>query len=425
MSRQSTRPRLGADFGKLWAGGAVSNIGDGVTLAAGPLLVLTLTRDPALVAGAVFVQQLPWLLFSLLSGAYADRLDRRLLVVVVNLLRGAVVGGLAAAVWLEVASIPLVYGALFLLGVGETLADVAGTALLPSVVAPDCLTRANARLVATHMVGNQLAAPPFGAWLFTVAAALPFGVDAASFLVAAALVAAVRQRPDAAPAPASRGSLRSDIAEGVRWLWEHRALRMLAICLCLMNVTFMAAFAVWALYVRQRLGLGEIGFGLFLTAGAGGGVLGSAVVNRLNTRFGAAALLRAGLVVETATHLSLATVRVPWAAALTMVIFGMHAAVWGVIALTLRQRLVPAELLGRVNSAYMFLATGGAALGALPGGLIARTLGITAPFWIAFAGMAALTVVVWPRLTPAALAPRTLSRPGRTPTLNGAGQSPS
>ena len=183
------RPRPGADFTRLWIANAISNVGDGVTGVAGPLLVASMTSNPTLVAGAVFVQQLPWLLFALPAGAYVDRLDRRRLLVAVNLARGAVLAGLAVAVWADVATLPVLYTAFFLFGTGETLADSASVALLPSIVPAEHLASANARLLGTYLVGNQLLAPPVGAWLFVVAAALPFAFDAASFLAAALLIA--------------------------------------------------------------------------------------------------------------------------------------------------------------------------------------------------------------------------------------------
>jgi MFS family permease len=207
------RPRLGGGFTRLWTANAVSNLGDGVTGVAGPLLVASMTTSPALVAGAVFVQQLPWLLFALPAGASVDRLDRRRLLVAVNLARGAVLAALAAAVWAEVASIPVLYTAFFLFGTGETLADSASVALLPSIVPAEGLARANARLLGTYLVGNQLLAPPVGAWLFVVAAALPFAVDAASFLAAAVLVAPLLRRHGPTPQPQEEPrSLRAEIA---------------------------------------------------------------------------------------------------------------------------------------------------------------------------------------------------------------------
>ena len=259
--------RLGSAFGRLWAAAAVSNVGDGVALAAGPLLLASLTSDPALVAGAMFVQQLPWLLFALPAGVYVDRLDRRHLIVSVNLVRAAVVGGLAVAVATGTATVALVYAALFVVGAMETLADNASTALLPAVVPADQLPRANARLMGVQLVGNHLLAPPLGAALFVAAAALPFGLNAATFLVAAVLLATLRGRFRPVSDQPHR-PLRHDIATGMRALLGHPVLRMLAVCLCLMNVTLVGAFAILVLYARERLGLSEVGFGLLLAASA-------------------------------------------------------------------------------------------------------------------------------------------------------------
>jgi predicted MFS family arabinose efflux permease len=378
--------RLGADFHKLWTASAISNVGDGVTLVAGPLLVASRTGDPALVAGAVFAQQLPWLLFSLVSGVYVDRLDRQRLIVVVNLLRGLALSVLAVTI--GSATLPFIYAVFFVLGAGETVADTASAARLPGIVPADELDAANARLMATFTVGNQFLAKPLGAYLFVTAAALPFGFDAFTFFAAAVLVGAMRP----APAPAR---LRVDVAESLRWLWRHRLLRTLAISMGVGNVVLCGAFAILVLYARRRLGLSEVGYGYLLITFAVGGLLGTATAGRLRRRFGATALLRAGLIVETATHVGLAVVTDPWAAAAVLIVFGAHTMVWGVIVTTLIQRSVPDRLLGRVNSVYALILTGGAALGSLLGGVFALGLGITAPFWIAAAVMLLTTVLAW------------------------------
>ncbi|WP_250001476.1 MFS transporter [Actinoplanes sp. M2I2] len=183
---------LGADFWKLWTSSAVTNLGDGITMVAGPLLVASITANPAAVAGAVFAQQVPWLLFALISGAWADRLDRRRLVVSVNALRAAALTVLAAAVATDVASVPLILTVFFLLGTGETLADTASAAFVPAIVPEPLRPKANALMYANFNVLNQFAAKPFGAWLFVVAAAVPFTVNAVTFALSAALIATIR-----------------------------------------------------------------------------------------------------------------------------------------------------------------------------------------------------------------------------------------
>ena len=209
--------RLGADFTKLWTAAAVSNVGDGVTMAAGPLLVASVSDDPALVAGAVFAQQLPWLLFALISGAYVDRLDRRRMVVIVNVVRSVALAGLAATIATGTVSVVLIYAVLFLLGTGETLADTALGALLPALVTPAELPSANARLYASFTIGNQFVAKPLGAWLFVVSAAVPFGFDALTFATSAALIAGIRRAPVLGDPP-RRTSLRDEVASHLEWL---------------------------------------------------------------------------------------------------------------------------------------------------------------------------------------------------------------
>ncbi|MEV6815156.1 MFS transporter [Micromonospora sp. NPDC051296] len=393
--------RLGADFAKLWAASAVSNIGDGITMAAGPLLVASVSSDPALIAGAAFAQQLPWLLFALVSGAYVDRLDRRRLVVAVNLARAVALAALAVTIATETVTVAVIYAVVFLLGTGETLADTAMNALLPSVVVADKLPAANARLYATFTIGNQFAAKPLGAWLFVIAAAAPFGLNALTFAVSAALVAGIR--PTSAPQPQPRASLRGEIIEGMRWLWRHQLLRTLAASMGLGNIAFCAAFAVFVLYSRQRLGLSDLGYGFLLTTFAVGGLLGTAIAARLVRAVGSAAVLRTGLVVEVVTHVTLAVTTSPWVAAGILIVFSIHGMVWGVTVASLRQRLVPSHLLGRVGSGYALLDLGGATLGSLLGGVLASAWEITTPFWIAAVMMTVIAVVAWRPLARAAL----------------------
>jgi len=273
-TRGARRP-LGSDFTRLLAAAVVSNLGDGVRLAAGPLLVAALTLDPALVGGAVFVQQLPWLLLSLPVGAYVDRLDRRRLLVGVSLARALLAAVLAVAVATGTAGVPLVYVVLFAVGVAEVVADNTSSALVPALVAPDELPRANARLTTALLVGNQFAGPPLGAWLFVAGAAVPFGAEAAGFALTLPLLLGVKATRPAATLTTrqERGWLRQDVTEGLRWLWHQPAIRLLALVLTAMNVTFMAAFAVWVLYARERLGLAGAGFGFLLTASALGGLV--------------------------------------------------------------------------------------------------------------------------------------------------------
>jgi MFS family permease len=397
--------KLGPSFRWLLASAIFSNLGDGIALAAGPLLVASQTDDPFLVAMAYFVQVTPPLLFSLWAGAAADRLNRRTIAIVLNVSRAIVLGFLAATIASGSVNIALVLGALFLLSTAETFADIAEGSLLPRIVPREHLTTANARMSGAFLGVNQLIAPPIGAFLFVAGAAIPFAANAVCFVLGALLISRLardvgaHRRDDAPagvgnPAPQAQGVMR-DIAEGVRWLAAHPAMRTLVITIVAFNVTYGAAWSVLVLYVRDQLGMGEIGYGIITAAAAVGGIVGTVGYDALTRRFSLSDLMRAGLLIETATHLTLALTSSPPVALLIFFLFGAHAFVWGTTATTIRQRAVPDELYGRVSGVYRVGIFGGLVVGAPIGGFLAREYGITAPFWFGFIGSAILVALLW------------------------------
>ena len=389
--------RLGHSFRWLLASSAISNIGDGVALAAGPLLVASLTQDPLLVSFALLAQQLPNLIFGIPAGAIADRFDRRRIVAAVNLVRAAVLVVLAATIVGEAVSIAIVLLTLFVLGTAEIFADVSSNSLVPRVVPREHLGVANARLTGSFLLTNQLMGPPIGAFLFSAGMALPFAANAACFALGALLV--TRVVTDVVELTAERAgerrSLRQEMADGVRWLVAHPPMRTLALTIIAFNVTYGAAWSVLVLYASERLGMSAVGFGLLTTAIAIGGIIGTSAYGRLERRFALADIMRGGLLIETFTHLILALTTSPAVALVTMVVFGAHAFVWGTTSTVVRQRAVPDELLGRVTGVYTVGLVGGIVIGTPIGGLLAREFGITAPFWFGFIGSAILVVVLW------------------------------
>ena len=409
--------RLGRGFRWLLGSALFSNLGDGIALAAGPLLVASQTDDAFLVAMAYFAQVTPPLLFSIWAGAAADRLDRRLIAILLNSARALILAILAVAIATGVANIALVLVALFLLSTGETFADIAEGSLLPRLVPREHLATANARMSGAFLGVNQLVAPPIGAFLFVAGAAIPFAADAICFALGAVLIsrlsrdigrtrragqpgnteaiAGVDEGDDLEnPAPQAQGVLR-DIAEGMRWLARHPAMRTLVITIVAFNVTYGAAWSVLVLYVRDQLGMGEVGYGIVTAASAVGGILGTVGYDALTRRYSLGNLMRAGLIIETLTHLALALTRIPILALAIFFVFGAHAFVWGTTATTIRQRSVPDELYGRVSGVYRVGIFGGLVVGAPIGGFLAQNFGIAAPFWFGFVGSAILVVLLW------------------------------
>ena len=372
-------------------------MGDGVTLVAGPLLAASLTRDPILVAGLTFAQSVPWLLFPLISGALVDRLDRRRVMGYADAARTALIGAMGVAVLLGWANLPLLYVIFFLMGTLETLFDNASQAIIPALVSRDHLERANSRLYVAEIVSNRLAGPPLGGLLFGLAVAAPFLLDAGTFAAAAALILALRgefrpERPHGAPPT----TLMAEIGEGVRWLWNHGLIRTLAIMLGVFNMTFAATEAIFVLFAQDVLGLGSFGYGALATSGAVGGLIGSLTADRIVAWFGSGRALQASVLISA---LVLTVVAVSESAFVVWAVFllvGITVVVWNVITVSFRQAVVPESIFGRVNSVYRLLGWGGLSVGALLGGFLARSFGLTAPFWFAAVVLAMMFFITLP-----------------------------
>ena len=392
-------PRLGRSFRWLVASSWSTNLGDGLAISAGPLLVASQTDEPFVVALAAIAQQLPWVIFGLTAGVIADRYDRRRIMIIVNLVRSLVLGVLAVAIVLDEVNVAIVLLAMFLLGTTETFVDVTSGTLLPMTVGREDLVAGTVRLSFGHTTLNRLVGPPLGAFLFAAGTAWPFVAQGLLMLFGAVLIRRIAfsrasdERDEEHP-----GSIRSGIAEGLRWLWNDPPVRTLTVIILTFNITFGATLAVFVLYVERRLGLGPIGFGALEAIGAVGGLFGAVLYVRVEQRFGMARLMRIGLVFETATHVVFALTTLPIIAMATLFAFGVHEAVWGTTETTIRQRSVPEQLQGRIGSVYMLGLVGGLVVGAVIGGTLAQIWGVTAPYWFAVIGNLAILVAIWSRV---------------------------
>jgi MFS family permease len=392
---------LKAPFARYWLSEFLSDFGDGVRMAAYPLLAAQVTRSPAAVAAVTVVQGLPWLLLGGGLGVLADRVDRRRLMATADVVRAAVIGGLAVAVLLHGAGLALIYVTAFITGTGSALRDTAAVTCVPRLVRADDLERANARMIAGQIVGNELAGPAVGGWLFGLAAVLPFAVNAGTLGIAVLLLLTlpgVFAPPPRDPQEAAGGSrarsVRRELAEGAGWLWRHAEVRDVTIAAGVVSAMDAAWFAILVLYVVQVLGQRPGAYGLLLAVGALGGVLTGAAGARLARRLGAwRSLLAAGLVMAAAQTALGLTDNVVIAAATQFASSGAFA-LFNLTAVTMRQRLVPDALLGRVTSLYGAVVRGAEALGALAGGALATVAGIRAPMLAGAVPIAVVTALV-------------------------------
>jgi MFS family permease len=399
--------RLGARFWRLWSASALSNLADGLVKIALPLVAATMTDSPALVAGVTLAVTLPWLLFALPAGALADRVDRRVAMVAANLARGAAVAVLAVAVALglasSVAGIWVLYLVALVLGTAETVYDTCAQSILPQVVDRDRLPRANGRLIAAELTANEFVGPPLGGLLVAAGTVAAFATPAALWAVAVGALLLLRGSYSVPRKAAT--TLRADVAEGLRYLWHHRLLRTLATMTGLFNFATNATFAVFVLYAvgpDSAMGLTEAGYGLLFATIAGGSLVGALLADPIIRRLGRSRSLALGVFGGVAT-VGTAALTTNWLVIAAAFLFGgVTLALWNVVAVSLRQRITPDRILGRINSSYRLVAWGSRPLGAAAGGLLGELLGLRAVFAIAAAVILA-TMVGMTRVTDAAI----------------------
>lgn len=394
--RSSAEP-LGPNYRKLWVASAISNLGDGVRLTALPLMAAEITREPAQIAAIDLASTLPWFLFALLAGAFVDRVDRRHAMGVANIIRAILVGALALSVLADNATLVLLYIVAFMLGCAETVYDNANQAILPSLVRKDQLERANGRMYAAEFITNQFAGPPLGAFLFLTAAAAPFFLDSASFLIAALLVLSLSgsfKAPRDADVPSM--SMRADIAEGLKWLWNHKLLRTLAIMLGTWNALNTAAFSIFVLFALEILEVTEVGYGILISSLVIGSVVGSLAGSAVSRLMGPGTTLILSVASGALLVLVIALTSNPYVVGAMFAIEGFVSVVWNVITVSLRQAIIPDRLLGRVNSVYRLFGWGSMPIGAALGGFLGTVFGLRAPYFVMAAVLAVMAIVTIP-----------------------------
>ncbi|MGW0559163.1 MFS transporter [Streptomyces sp. NPDC003016] len=396
-AEEARAPAWRGGFGRLWTAAVVSKFGDSLRTAAMPLLAASLTSDPVLVALVTACGYLPWLLFGLLGGAVADRVDQRRAMWAVDLVRAALMAAFAVAVALGHASIALLVALAFALTTLQTLFDNAATALLPSLVAKAALGSANARLLTGQQIAGGFLAAPLVPVLLLAGAAVPYAADAATYVLGAVLIASLRvTAPERAPRPPG-STLRGDIAQGLRVLWRDRVLRGLCVATTLCNIGMAALIATLVLQVTGWLDAGHGGYAAAITAYGVGSVAGGLLAGRLSRRIGRIRSVFVAGAVQICCLAAMGLVRELWVTVTAMALFGLMGLVWNTHQVTLMQERSPEAMLGRISSAFRTLAIAGAPLGALLGGAAASAWGLNTPallaaalFTAAIASLAAL-----------------------------------
>ncbi len=405
----STPARLGRDYWRLWWANTISSTGDGAFVAALPLLAVTITRDPRLVSVVTAAIYLPWLLLSLPAGAVVDRHDRATLMWRAQAVQAAVVAVIVILIVVREADIAVLAAGGLLLGSAEVIFSNAAQSVLPALVPAELLPKANGSQQVSLTVGESFLGPPVGSLLFAAAAALPFGLDAASFAGSAALLANLpKTRPT--PESATRTKIRAQVAEGLRWLAGHRLLRVVAVLLGIYNFANQMGQAILVLLATETLHVSTRAYGLLLAASAVGSVIGGLVNPMLTRRLGLLPSLVLPAVIDAAAFVGIGLAPSPIVVAALLAVQGFSVTMWNVVTVSLRQRIVPGPILGRVNSVYRMLGWGLMPFGALAGGFVAHAAGLRAPYVVAGLLCALCTLVALPLLRAATRAPQPVER---------------
>ena len=443
--------RLGADYWRLWFASVTSNLGDGIAAIAYPWLASAVTRDPLLIALIAVAQRLPWLLFTLPAGVITDRVDRRKLMVSMDVVRTFITLGVAATVVGAVDSLPspadvatgvaggsnltvyfVLLGGSLAFGMAEVLRDNAAQTFLPAIVAPEGLEKANGNLWGAEMVANSFVGPPLGSLLLGIGFALPFFIDAGTFAVAAALVFVItgdfKNRQKTAAQSGSKINWKSEIGEGFSWLWKHPVLRPMAIILGLLNGLAMMTFATFILFAQENLdletglftgalqplaeffGAGSVAafvFSILMMAGAVGGVVGSVLAAKISTKLGSGTSLYVSIAIWTITSFVIGSATRWWVVALWFAFNTVFMILWNIITVSYRQTIIPDALLGRVNSVYRFFGWGMMPIGSILGGAIVaiadvwvdRSTALRWPFFVAGIVYIGVFIYALPRLS--------------------------
>lgn len=400
-----SRTKLPGAYWRLWTAAAVSNLGDGVFVIALPLLAARVTDDPVSVGLIAAFFTIPWLLFALPVGVIIDRSDRRKVLVISDLCRALLVGALTAVVAFGEVQIWMLWILAFGLGVGEVFFDSGSQTILPAIVPDAQLEHANGFFYATEVATNTFIGMPLGGALIAIAVWLPFGVDAASFVLAATLAATLRGTftPSAAPSKASATSLLADMRGGVRWLVDHALLRSLVIVVTLMNLAFAATQATFVLFAKDELHLSDRVFGPLLAIIGVGSLLAGLTGGRVIAAVGRRRTMIAAAIVPATTSTLIGLFPRVWLVIALTALQAFATTIWSILAVSLRQQVVPSELFGRVNSIYRWISTGAMPLGALFGAVLASAYGLRAPYFAAAGLLLLATLVIAARMTTRAL----------------------
>jgi MFS family permease len=363
----------------------VSQLGSQVSNLALPLVaVLVLHASAFRVALLGTVEMLPFLLFALPTGVWIDRMPRRPVLVVADLLRAAALASIPIAAAFGGLTIWQLYAVGFVVGTFTVFFDVAYQSYLPSLVGREHLVEGNAKLELSRSAA-QIAGPGAGGVLIAaITAPYAIAVDAVSFLWSALLAARIRTREPVPERVENRSMLR-EIGEGLRYLLGDARWRALAAYVAAYNFGSTLLFSIYVVYAVRTLHLSPGELGLVFSLGNLGWLAGALVVRRVGGRFGAGPTMIVCALIGGAPNFLIPfaprSLAIPFLVTAQIVV-ALGMVVFNVTGISLMQRLTPDHLLGRLNASRRWIVWGIQPLGALAGGVLATTAGLRPTLFI-------------------------------------------
>lgn len=369
-----------SNFWKFWGANSFSNLGDGIYQLTLPLLAAQLTRSPARVSAVGAMLGLPWLIFALQAGSIVDRFNRRSVMLVVVSGRIFILFLLTLAVATDLVSMPMLYIAALLLGVGETLMDTSLVSIVPALVSKEHLDWANARITAAQTITNNFLGPPMAGYLTGLGFAFATGSSTLMYAATGLSLIAMRGLFSLSAQEADKAEQRwwLYLIEGLRFLWHDRLIRNLTLFTASMNLFWAGWVALFVLYAVRPgpMLLDEFEYSLLLTAMAVGGFLGATLSENLQKILGTRNALALDFIGTIFLVGMPALTTNPILVGVSVFLAGFGASIWVILVSSIRQRLVPGALLGRVYSASRFISWGVGPLGAALAGIFAELWGI-------------------------------------------------
>jgi MFS family permease len=360
----------------MWAGSIISNLADGVLIAAAPLLAITLTDSTVLISVIGAMVMLPWLLFAMPIGVMVDRVDRRFILAGSNAIRSAVIGILALGIATGHVTIYWLIISAFVIGVCEVATDTTAQSLIPQILDEQHYEKGNSRLQISETVIQGFIGSPLSGFLYALAIWLPFFINSIGYAVATLLALSIPiqylQDVRLESANEKKPHFIEDIKFGIKYLYDHKVLRRLVITTASIGVCYSAATATMVLFIIKELDLAPRYFGVILTIQGLGALLGAIVAPKASKRFGRSIMMTLGITGSSVLILIQGFSPNIYIFVALATLGGFSIAQWNILLMATYQTIIPNELYGRIHGTRRTLVWGLMPIGSLVGGVLAH-----------------------------------------------------